>query len=59
MINSYYLTVSLPLWFRNWKSGYPPTLDARLSPAVSTSPSRGEVIRSTHSLPPRGLRGHP
>ena len=30
----------------------PPTLDARLSPAVSTSPSRGEVIRSAYSLPP-------
>ena len=23
MINSSYLTVSLPLWFRNWKTGYP------------------------------------
>ena len=28
----------------------PPTLDARLSPAVSTSPSRGEVDQSTCSL---------
>ena len=28
----------------------PPTLDARLSPAVSTSPSRGEVDQSARSL---------
>ena len=30
---------------------YPPTLDARLSPAVSTSPSRGEVTQPALSLP--------
>ena len=34
----------------------PPTLDTRLSPAVSTSPSRGEVVQSasTYSPPSEG-----